>query len=143
MNALDDRIKRGEVNPPIAQLLGFRIVASGDGRATVQIDAGERHWNPMGGVHGGVFCDVADAAMGIAYVSTLNEGEKFTTVELKINFLRPVRRGKLIAEGYVVSRGRSMGLVECDVRDEEGRLVAKAASTCLTLRDRDGAAGGK
>jgi uncharacterized protein (TIGR00369 family) len=62
--------------------------------------------NPMGTLHGGVYCDLADAAMGYAYASTLAEGETFTTVELKINFFRPVRKGRLTAEARVVKAGR-------------------------------------
>ena len=62
-----------------------RIVAAGDGRATVEFEAGKRHANPMGTLHGGILCDIADAAMGVVYASTLGEGESFTTLELKIN----------------------------------------------------------
>lgn len=135
MSSIQERLTSGEFRPPpIAELLGFRVLSAGGGRSVLEMDAGERHWNPMGGVHGGVFCDLADAAMGIAYASTLEDGESFTTVELKINFLRPVREATLVAEGFVVNRGRNMGLVECEVRDADGRLVAKATSTCLTLR---------
>ena len=88
----------------------------------------------MGTVHGGVLCDVADAAMGIAYASTLGEGESFTTLELKINFLKPVRSGTLVAVGRLVKGGRTVGLVECDVTDASDQLVARATSTCMTLR---------
>jgi uncharacterized protein (TIGR00369 family) len=88
----------------------------------------------MGSLHGGVFCDVADAAMGTAWLTGLEEGETCTTIELKINFLRPVWTGKLIAEGKVLKRGKSIGYVECEIRDEAGRLVAKSSSTLMTLR---------
>ena len=98
------------------------------------LDADERHHNPMGTLHGGILCDIADIAMGMAYASTLEDGESFTTLELKINFLRPVRAARLIADGRVVQRGRTVGLAECSVTDERGRLIAKATSTCLTLR---------
>jgi uncharacterized protein (TIGR00369 family) len=73
--------------------------------------------------------------MGYAYAATLAEGETFTTVELKINFFRPVRRGKLTAEARVVKAGGTLGYVECDVTDQAGKLVAKAASTCMKLRE--------
>ena len=96
--------------------------------------AEERHSNPMGTIHGGILCDLADAAMGMAYFSTLEPGESFTTLELKINFLRPFWTGRLVARGRVVSRGRTVGMTECDVEDDEGRLIARATSTCLTLR---------
>jgi uncharacterized protein (TIGR00369 family) len=120
--------------PPIARLIGFQLVAIDAGRAQFALDADARHHNPMGTLHGGILCDIADVAMGMAYASTLDEGESFTTLELKINFLRPVRSGRLIADGVVVQRGRTVGLAECSVTDDQGRLIAKATSTCLTLR---------
>jgi uncharacterized protein (TIGR00369 family) len=88
----------------------------------------------MGTLHGGILCDIADAAMGIAFASTLTADESFTTLELKINFFRPVWEARLKAEGRVVRRGSSVGYIECDVTNEQGKLVAKAASTCLVLR---------
>lgn len=104
------------------------------GKASVELTVDERLANPLGTLHGGVLCDIADAAMGMAYAATLEEGESFTTLELKINFLRPVWKATLVAEGTVVHRGRTIGLTECSITDERGRLVAKATSTCLTLR---------
>jgi uncharacterized protein (TIGR00369 family) len=73
--------------------------------------------------------------MGYAYAATLGEGESFTTVELKINFFRPVCKGKLTAEAKVLRAGATLGYVECDVKDGEGRLAARAASTCMKLRE--------
>ncbi len=119
---------------PIGALLGFRLTAMEEGRARFELVADERLANPMGTLHGGVLCDIADAAMGMAYASTLQEGESFTTLELKINFLRPVWRATLVAEGTLVSRGKNVGMAECSVTDEKGRLVARATSTCITLR---------
>src|SRR5215212_11598578 len=120
--------------PPVAELLGMRLVEVDQGRAEFEVDADQRFWNPMGTVHGGILCDLADAALGICWASTLAEGESFTTVELKINFLRPVREGRLRAVGTVTKRGRHIGMTECDVTDAEGRLVAKASATVMTLR---------
>jgi uncharacterized protein (TIGR00369 family) len=134
----EDWIGGGE--PPIARLIGFRLTVFERDRAVVEFEAGPQHANPMGTLHGGVFCDVADAAMGTAWASGLAEGETCTTIELKINFFRPFRIGKLVAEASVVRRGRSIGYVECDMRDEQGRLLARAGSTCMTLRG-DQAAG--
>jgi uncharacterized protein (TIGR00369 family) len=119
---------------PIARLIGFEAKDIADGRATVVLAAGPQHANPMGTLHGGILCDIADAAMGMAFASTLAPEESFTTVELKINFFRPVWQARLKAEGTVVQRGRTMGYVECTITDEENRLVAKAASTCMVLR---------
>jgi len=129
------QVARGEAPPPpVAALIGFRLASVEPGRAVIELKADERHANPMGTVHGGVLCDVTDAAMGMAYATGLHEGETFTTLELKINFLRPVWRGTLTATGRVVNAGRTVGLVECDVHDEKERLVARATSTCMTLR---------
>jgi uncharacterized protein (TIGR00369 family) len=128
------------IPPPVAELVGIDFVRAADGECVMEMEVGERHANPMGTVHGGILCDLADAAMGMAFFSTLADGESFTTLELKINFLRPFWTGKLAATGRVVSRGRTVGLTECDVRDAEGRLVARASSTCLTLTG-DAAAG--
>ena len=125
---------RGERGPfPVARLVGLAMTAIEPGRAVFEMRAGERHHNPMGTLHGGVYCDLADAAMGWAYGATLREGESFTTIELKINFLRAVREATLTAEAKVVKAGSTLGYVECEVKDEQGRLVAKAASTCMKL----------
>jgi uncharacterized protein (TIGR00369 family) len=120
--------------PPIAQLIGFSPTLIEIGRAVVEFEATERHTNPMGTLHGGILCDIADAAMGIAYATTLEAGESFTTLELKINFLKPVWRARLRAIGKVVKKGRTVSLIECDVLDENDALVARASSTCMTLR---------
>jgi uncharacterized protein (TIGR00369 family) len=119
---------------PIAELIGFRVDEIADGRAVALLDADARHANPMGTLHGGVLCDIADAAMGMAFVSTLAAGESFTTIALNINFLRPVWQTRLRAEARVVQRGKNVGYVECDVTDQDGKQVAKANSTCLVLR---------
>jgi len=120
--------------PPIANLIGFKVISIESGKAVIEFEAGEKHANPMGTLHGGVLCDISDAAMGMAYASMLKEGESFTTLELKINFLKPIWKAKLRAEGSVVNGGKTVGLVMCDVFDEQGRLIARATSTCMTLR---------
>ena len=125
-----------EFPAPIGKLLGLMITSSGAGLATVEFEAGGRYANPMGTLHGGVLCDLADAAMGVAYLSTLTEGETATTIELKINFLRPVWNAKLRAEARVVRAGKVVGLIECDILDERHRLVARASSTCMILQGR-------
>jgi uncharacterized protein (TIGR00369 family) len=120
--------------PPVAQLIGMELTAVDPGRVVIELDAGQRHASPLGTVHGGVLGAIADAAMGLAYATMLKEAETFATVELKINFLRPVWAGRLRAAGQVVNSGRHLGLVECDVTDQDQRLVARALSTCMTLR---------
>ena len=114
---------------PIARLIGFEAKEIADGRAVVTLAAGRQHANPMGTLHGGVLCDIADAAMGMAFASTLAPGESFTTIELKINFFRPVWEAHLRAEGKVVRRGSTIGYVECEITDESGRLISKASSS--------------
>jgi len=123
-----------EFPAPIGKLLGLRLMRNGPRRAMVEFDADERYANPMGTMHGGVLCDIADSAMGAAYLSCLVEGETFTTIELKINFLRPVRTGKLRAEARTVRSGHTIDPVECDIFDQQQHLVARASSTCMTLR---------
>jgi uncharacterized protein (TIGR00369 family) len=119
---------------PVGRLIGFETKEAADGRSVVTLAAGSQHANPMGTLHGGILCDIADAAMGVAFASTLAPEESFTTIELKINFFRPVWEAALKAEGKVIRRGSSLGYVECEITDENARLVAKAASTCLVLR---------
>src|SRR5262245_41196752 len=107
-------IVRGEVPPPpIAALLGFTLTSVGDGEATIELKVDERLANPMGTLHGGVLGDIADAAMGTAWASTLGEGETFTTLELKITFLKPVWSGTLEGREGVVEGGGTIGGEEC------------------------------
>ena len=119
---------------PVQDVVGFKLIAQDNGRAVVLFTPTARHVNPMGTLHGGILCDIADAAMNAAYLTTLQEGETFTTLEMKINYLKPVWRSQLRAEGWVVKAGRTIGLAECDIYDESGSLVARATSTCMTLR---------
>ena len=119
---------------PVAELVGFRLEEIGGGRALLSLRAGPQHANPMGTLHGGILCDVADAAMGMAFVTTLAVDESFTTVALSINFFRPAWQTLLHAEAHVVNRGRNVGYVECDVTDQDGKAIAKAHSTCMVLR---------
>lgn len=124
-----------EAAPPIATTIGFRLTKASDGRVEMELDTNERLFNAVGTLHGGVFCDVADAAMGLAFATTLDQpGDTFTTVELKINYLKPVWKTRLTVIGRVVKRGRTLGLTEADVCDGDGSLVARASSTCMVLR---------
>ena len=149
----DDRFANGQVNgdlrgnsdatqsgvqpefpAPIGRFLGLKLLEAENGTAVVEFVADERHANPMGTLTGGVLCEITDAAMGFAYYTTLAAGESFTALELKINFLRPVWKATLRAKAKVVRAGKLVGFIECDVVDEQERLVARASSTCLTLR---------
>jgi len=134
--SLGQKTLRGELlPPPVSRLVGFAVKSIEPGHCIMELQADERHHNPMGTVHGGIYCDLADAAMGYAYAATLGEGETFTTIELKINFFRAVRKATLTAEAKIVKAGSTVGYMECEVKDQAGKLVAKAASTCMRLRD--------
>lgn len=137
MNRLDQmkKILTGEVPPPpIAQLLGFRMTELEEGMAVFEMETSERLYNPMGTLHGGVLCDISDAAMASAFATTLAEDESFTTVDIKLNFLKPVWNSKLRAVAKIIKRGNTIGLMECHIYDEKNSLVAHATSTCMTLR---------
>ena len=120
--------------PPVADLVGIRLTSLEEGRATFELDAEERHSSPLGTLQGGILCVLADGAMGAAYVSRLADDETFATLELKMNYLKPVWRGRVTATAEVVKAGRTVGLVECRIVDESGSLVAHSTSTCMTLR---------
>jgi uncharacterized protein (TIGR00369 family) len=129
---LIERVRTSRV--PVADLVGFSVEPLGDGRALGWLDAGPRHANPMGTLHGGILCDVADAAMGVAFMMTLQPNESFTTRSLTINFFRPVREARLRFDAHVVNRSKNTGYVECVVADPAGKRIAKAISTCTVLR---------
>jgi uncharacterized protein (TIGR00369 family) len=123
--------------PPIATLVGFTVKRVELGTATMELDTSERHANPMGTLHGGVICDVADAAMGIAFATTLEDDESFTTLDLTAKYFKPIWKARLQATAVVVKRTRTLGLIECDVTDDGGSLVAKVYSSCMVLRGQD------
>ena len=130
-----ERMLRGEMPPPAAATkIGMRLASFAPGEAVVELDADATHANPMGTVQGGILAAIADAAMGWAYMTTLGEGESYTTLEIKVNFLRPVRAGRLEARARVRNAGRTVGLVECDVLAEGGKTAAYSVSTCMVLR---------
>ncbi len=120
--------------PNIAKLLDFKIIDYCEGCTTVEIEIDERLFNPMNTVHGGVFCDIADAAMGLSFLTTLKNNETFTSIDLRITFLRSVREGKLTASSKIVKRGKRLGYMECEIWNEKKKLVAKASSTCMVLQ---------
>jgi uncharacterized protein (TIGR00369 family) len=132
------RMVRGEIPPPpVARLIGLELLEAEPGRAVFRLQAEERHANPMGTIHGGVLCDLADAAMGCAFAATIDAGQTYTTLELAINFLKPFWTGTLTATGRLVKRTRKVGLAEAEIVDAKGSLVAKAKSTCLILEGED------
>lgn len=120
--------------PPIANFFGMTITEVEDGRVSMQMKVDERYANMIGTLHGGVMCELADAAMGTAFGTTCDEGESYATVELKCNYLRPVWKTTLTASAWVVQRGKTMGLAECEVRDADKKLIAKLSSTLTVLQ---------
>jgi uncharacterized protein (TIGR00369 family) len=110
---------------PVARLIGFEAKEIADGRAVVTLAAGRQHANPMGTLHGGILCDIADAAMGMAFASTLAPGESFTTIELKINFFRPVWETRLRAEGKVLRRAARLATLNVKSRMKAGGLLPR------------------
>ena len=135
-NLTMQKIINGEVPPPpIAKLIGAELLQIEEGKAVFELECNtEKHANPMGTIHGGILCDLADMAMGVAFSSLLEMNESFTTVELKINYLKPIWNEKITAKGEVIKKGKTIGLIKCDVLDESGSLVAHALSTCMILR---------
>ncbi|MEH6996402.1 PaaI family thioesterase [Neobacillus drentensis] len=128
-------INREVPPPPIAKLIGAELLQIEEGKAVFELECNtEKHANPMGTIHGGILCDLADMAMGVAFSSLLEMNESFTTVELKINYLKPIWNEKITAKGEVIKKGKTIGLIKCDVFDEGGSLVAHALSTCMVLR---------
>lgn len=119
---------------PVAKLLGMKLESAGPGLSTFTMDVDQRHHNPMGSVHGGILGDLADAAMGYAVISTLAKEETFTTVEFKVNFLRPAFQGKLRCHARVDTRGKTIAYAVADILNEEGKVVAKAVSTNLIVK---------
>ena len=121
--------------PPIATTLGFELVDSGDHTATIEMLTDlAKHANPMGTVHGGVLCDIADAAIGTAHATTLGDGESFTSLDLQINFFRPVWNDRIRAIARPVHIGKSVSRYVCDILAGNGKLIAQVASTVMTLR---------
>ncbi len=131
---IEDLIQGKVSPPPIAQLLGLKVTDFCEGCTTVEMEATNKYWNPMNTLHGGVYCDLADIAMGFSFLTTLNKDELFTTVDLRINYLKPVTTGKLIATSKIIKRGKRLGYVECEIVNEQGKLVAKASSTCIVQK---------
>ncbi|MGD0402480.1 MAG: PaaI family thioesterase [Candidatus Acidiferrales bacterium] len=112
-----------------AKQLGFIIDKAERGKVTIRMPVEEFHKQVYGVVHGGVLAALADTAGGLATYMDCPRGTRVATVEMKINFLEAVEAGTVFAEAEVVRRGRHIAVVDCDVRDDRGRLVAKALMT--------------
>ncbi|HWV42810.1 PaaI family thioesterase [Pseudorhodoplanes sp.] len=119
--------------PPIAQTLGFTLNEVEYGRALFSGTPQLRHYNPIGSVHGGFAMTLLDSALGCAVHTTLGKGETYTTLEIKVNLVRPLteRTGEVRAEGRIIHRGRTVGTAEGEIKDSAGKLYAHATTTCM------------
>jgi uncharacterized protein (TIGR00369 family) len=132
-----EAIRDGELPPPpIAALMGFRPVDFAEGRCVFAATPAEYHYNPIGVVHGGLAATLLDSAMGCAVQTTLPAGQAYTTLEVKVNFARPMTRdtGRVLAEATVVHRGRTVATAEGRlIAEDSGKLLAHATTTCLVF----------
>jgi uncharacterized protein (TIGR00369 family) len=120
-------------SPPFSQLFGIHLIEVEEGRAVFEGLPEYRHYNPIGTVHGGFTATLLDSALGCAIFSTLAKGEAWTTLELKLNLVRPLTKdtGPLRAEGRLIHRGRTVATSEGDLKDAAGKLYAHATTTCM------------
>jgi uncharacterized protein (TIGR00369 family) len=123
--------------PPIAKTLGFRLVEATRGQAVFECEPAEYHYNPIGVVHAGLAMTLMDSAMGLAFVTTLDEPTPWTTLEVKANFTRAltVETGTIRCLGSIVHPGRRVATTEARIEDANGRLYAHGTSTILVLAD--------
>jgi uncharacterized protein (TIGR00369 family) len=119
--------------PPIAETLGFHLVEADNCRAVFEGVPEFRHYNPIGSVHGGFAATLLDSALGCAIFSTLAKGDVWTTLELKLNFVRGLSKdtGPVRAEGRIIHRGRTVATAEGDLKDRASKLYAHATTTCM------------
>jgi uncharacterized protein (TIGR00369 family) len=139
MSGLDylKAIQEGRIPPPpIAVLIDMRIVEVSEGRVVFAAQPAEFHYNPLGAVHGGLAATLLDSALGCAIHSTLPAGTSFTTLEVKVNYLRPMTRetGLVYSEGKVIHVGGRIATAEGRITDADGKLYAHGTTTCIILR---------
>lgn len=125
--------------PPITQTLGFTLAEVDSGRVVFTGTPEFRHYNPIGSVHGGFAMTLLDSALACAIHSTLAKGETYTTLEIKVNLVRPLTKdtGLVRAEGRVIHRGRTLGTSEGDIKDAGGKIYAHATTTCMIFPARE------
>ncbi|HET7197981.1 MAG TPA: PaaI family thioesterase [Burkholderiales bacterium] len=121
--------------PPIAQLLGFRLVEVEPGLAVFEVTPGEQHYNPIGVVHGGLAMTLLDSAMGCCVQASLPAGIAYTTLEAKTNLVRAITHstGRLRAIGKLVHLGKRVATAEGRLEDASGKLYAHATTTCMVI----------
>jgi uncharacterized protein (TIGR00369 family) len=129
--------------PPIAALADMVLTHVGEGEVVFEAEPGFRHYNPLGTVHGGWFGILLDSAMACAVMTRLPRGQGYTTLEYKVNMIRPVTRetGRLTARGTALHAGRRTAVAEARLTDAAGRLCATGSTTCLVFAFADAAPG--
>lgn len=121
--------------PPIAETLGFQLVEAEPNRVVFEGLPELRHYNPIGTVHGGFAATLLDSALACAIFTTMLKGDAWTTLELKLNYVRPMTKdtGPVRAEGRLIHRGRTVATSEGDLKDKSGKLYAHATTTCMIM----------
>lgn len=130
-------IGRGEIPPPpIMPLMAIEAVEVSEGRMVFAVEPAEFHYNTLGSVHGGVAATLCDSAMGCAIHTLLPAGAGYTTLELKVNYVRPltVHSGRVLCEGRVIHAGGKVATAEARLQGSDGTLYAHATTTCLIFR---------
>lgn len=119
--------------PPVIELLGMRLESVEPGKVAFSLEPAEFHYNPIGVVHGGILATMLDSAVGCAVHSALPAGVAYTTLELKVNYLRAttVGTGRIVAEGSTVHVGRQSAVAEGRIYDRAGKIIATCSTTCL------------
>ena len=133
LDFLQGIVRGKQPQPPISELLGFHLVEVERGRAVFEGLPEYRHYNPISTVHGGFAATLLDSALGCAIFSTLEKGDAWTTLELKLNYVRPMTKetGPVRAEGRIIHRGRTVATSAGELKDRDGKLYAHASTTCM------------
>jgi uncharacterized protein (TIGR00369 family) len=126
-------IKTGGFTAPVGNSLGLHITQADEDSGTIEVMTQPYFLNLNGVVQGGILSAIADAAMGIAFGSIIDDSIKFTSVEFKINLVHPILEGKIIAKGQVIYRDDQMGITECTLYDERDQILAKAMGTLIFI----------
>jgi uncharacterized protein (TIGR00369 family) len=139
MNGLEflHAMVRGDVPPaPMMELIGMRLASAREGEAVFRLTPGEFHYNPMWSVHGGVYATLLDSAAACAAHTTLPAGSRFSTLDLSVRFIRPIRigTGTVTSTGTVIHAGRNVALAEARLEDTAGTLLATATANCFIVR---------
>lgn len=131
-----DRLRSWLNDSPFYRFIGLRVTDLARGYAKLELPLNDNFHQIHGAVHGGVTASLADSCIGVALLTLANEGETSVTAEIKINYIAPIQKGTLIGEGRIAHKGRRLAVGDAEVRDGEGRLIAKALSTYAIVKKR-------